>query len=50
VDCLTALIAGDPGDPPCAPSNANPDFNHDGNVDQEDIDALVNALAGGGCP
>lgn len=28
----------------------DPDFNHDGNVDQGDIDALTNTVAGGGCP
>jgi len=28
----------------------DPDFNHDGNVDQGDIDALTNAIGGGGCP
>jgi len=47
VDCLVALIAGDPS---CTNPNANADFNHDGNVDQGDIDALTNAIAGGGCP
>lgn len=28
----------------------NPDFNRDGNVDQDDVSALINAVAGGGCP
>jgi hypothetical protein len=32
------------------PNNRDLDFNRDGNVDQDDIAALVNVVAGGGCP
>jgi hypothetical protein len=28
----------------------DPDFNHDGNVDQDDVLALINTIAGGPCP
>lgn len=31
------------------PTNIDPDFNHDGNADQDDIDAVLN-VAGGVCP
>jgi len=31
--------------PPC-----DPDFNKDGNVDQGDVDAIINVIAGGACP
>ena len=32
------------------PTGIDPDFNHDGNGDQADIDSLVNVIAGGACP
>jgi len=28
----------------------DPDFNHDGNADQGDVDALITVIAGGDCP
>ena len=31
-------------------AHADPDFNHDGNLDQDDVTALINTIAGGGCP
>ena len=32
------------------PNNIDPDFNRDGNADQDDISALINVVAGGECP
>jgi hypothetical protein len=32
------------------PTGIDPDFNHDGNADQDDVIALINVIAGGGCP
>ena len=34
----------------CGGLGCDSDFNHDGNVDQGDIDALINVVAGGNCP
>lgn len=31
------------------PTGIDPDFNRDGNVDQDDVSAPINAVAGGGC-
>lgn len=45
LDYLINVIAGGPNT-----ANIDPDFNRDGNVDQADIDALINTLAGGACP
>jgi hypothetical protein len=32
------------------PSGIDPDFNQDGNVDQDDVAALIDVVAGGACP
>jgi hypothetical protein len=32
------------------PTGIDPDFTGDGNVDQGDVDALLNVVAGGPCP
>ncbi|MFA6045351.1 MAG: immunoglobulin domain-containing protein [Phycisphaerales bacterium] len=43
---LPGVLTIDTGcSPPC-----NPDFNNDGNADAGDVDALINVIAGGGCP
>jgi hypothetical protein len=28
----------------------SPDFNRDGNIDQDDVASLIHAIGGGGCP
>ncbi|MCC6950830.1 MAG: hypothetical protein IT433_05230 [Phycisphaerales bacterium] len=40
-----AIVAGS-----SLPQCADPDFNRDGNVDQDDVAALINYNAGAGCP
>ena len=45
VATLVHVIAGKPN-----PYTFDPDFNQDGNADQDDIDALIRAIAGGECP
>lgn len=32
------------------PGEPDPDFNHSGSADQDDVAALLHALSGGGCP
>jgi hypothetical protein len=32
------------------PTGRDLDFNQDGNADQDDVSALITAVAGGGCP
>jgi hypothetical protein len=32
------------------PTGRDPDFNQDGNADQDDLAALINVIAGGPCP
>gem|GEM_PF-5360343 len=33
-----------------SPTGIDPHFNHDGNVDQDDVSAVINIVGGGGCP
>jgi hypothetical protein len=39
------LIAGDP-----VPCGVEPDFNHDGNVDQDDLADFIHFVGGSPCP
>ncbi|MCC6950708.1 MAG: hypothetical protein IT433_04595 [Phycisphaerales bacterium] len=32
------------------PSGIDPDLNHDGNADQDDVSALIGVVASGNCP
>jgi hypothetical protein len=45
------MIAAAAGDPSCIRTDVSvdPDYNHDGNVDQGDIDYLLNVVGGAPC-